>query len=772
MDYAEVLEHYGAVASRLLTKLRQALDRFAAAHPELELRIWAEAQDAEGILAGDSSVSAQRVLGPSSDWFLTIGFSEVRYGIGAEQPGDAIDFSVPRGFPPLRMPVFADWSGSDRFSRPSQSRVDLGAFEIRRQEVVWQGRHWQTVDDVEVDLIVSIFAQRSLMHDSPAAAAEARPEARWIPVEGVRPRTGGQGTVWKVSDRDDANGPFYALKRLRYEKSRTSGAYRRFVKEIEITRALNHPNIVPLVDSHIPTKDDITTPFYVMPWANLTLRNAKYLRGNVEAVLTIGIQLADALAAADAEGVLHRDVKPDNVLLVGEDQIPQLADWGIGHLKEQEDADRQTPIVGDTVGPDEYTAPELRGGRLEDPDSRVDVYSLGKTLYSVLAGSRPFPLENYDDPRYDLRGTSGSVALSHFYGLLPLMVATDRNDRFTSIAQCRDALVRALDNVRLGRPYRDGMYGRTRTPSEIAHGLVSTLPGLEPAARQDIVREAVSEAVREVQRVIENVPAGPGGIPARPSFESQRKAAAEAADHFLAVGLAFIAVDEQRGLERLLATLWLMAERRPVADYRKPAANVEGAAATAALYGIALLGWYRERWTALRLVAEHFCEDPKRMVYLAAAEGHSGKSWTWVQETLGMSESLGAIDHRAKEAVPEMLAETAGLLALTYAASLPPDRRPTVFDDAWGAKDFPALYSTDWMLTLVRRLMTDPARERELAGEVFRMSVEDLKRRCAELTPAIVRGLEHRHVEPIDIVMADSPWQVWSGRHGERRRES
>ena len=197
------------------------------------------------------------------------------------------------------------------------------------------------------------------------------------------------------------------------------------------------------------------SPFYVMPWADRTLRNAKHLRYQVAPVLEMGIALADALAAAHKQGVIHRDVKPENVLLFGDELTPTIADFGICFLADDE---RITQTLADTIGSADYAAPELRGGRLEDVDARVDVYSLGKTLYSALAGGPPFPLEWHDDPRYDLRKSDDSEAMRHFYGLLPHLVASERDQRFSTMEAARAELQRALRAVRSFEAYRDGMY--------------------------------------------------------------------------------------------------------------------------------------------------------------------------------------------------------------------------------------------------------------------------------------------------------------------------
>jgi hypothetical protein len=212
------------------------------------------------------------------------------------------------------------------------------------------------------------------------------------------------------------------------------------------------------VEANVPGHDDLAdAPYYVMPWAERTLASAKDLRGNVQRVLEIGARIADALAVAHENGIIHRDVKPANVLL-DDEGMPVLADFGICYVQTDDQDRRLTRTLGETVGSDDYVAPELRGGRLDEVDGRVDIYSLGKTLYSALAGGSVFPLERWDDSRYDLRGAGSTPVLDHFYGLLPVMVATDRENRYRSMEECRAQLDRAATAVRSGTPYTEGIY--------------------------------------------------------------------------------------------------------------------------------------------------------------------------------------------------------------------------------------------------------------------------------------------------------------------------
>src|SRR5207302_8770409 len=119
---------------------------------------------------------------------------------------------------------------------------------------------------------------------SPIAVVSDR-WGRWIKVgDSPRAKHGGQGKVWLVRDATLDGDELFALKELKYGRSPTSAGYRRFMREIQTVASLAHPNMVRVVDSRVPDGDDDEQPYYVMPWADRTLRNAKHLRFQVAAV--------------------------------------------------------------------------------------------------------------------------------------------------------------------------------------------------------------------------------------------------------------------------------------------------------------------------------------------------------------------------------------------------------------------------------------------------------------------------------------------------------
>jgi serine/threonine-protein kinase len=183
-----------------------------------------------------------------------------------------------------------------------------------------------------------------------------------------------------------------AIKVLREELAAALGA-ERFLEEIRVTASLQHPHILPLFDSG--SADGLL--WYVMPFVEgetLRSRLARERRLPVDDALQLAREMADALDYAHRHGIVHRDVKPENVLLQGGHAL--IADFGIALALEQAGGTRLTR-TGITLGTPSYMAPEQATG--DRPiDGRTDVYALGAVLHEMLAGESPFAVA-YEEMR-------------------------------------------------------------------------------------------------------------------------------------------------------------------------------------------------------------------------------------------------------------------------------------------------------------------------------------------------------------------------------------
>jgi eukaryotic-like serine/threonine-protein kinase len=192
---------------------------------------------------------------------------------------------------------------------------------------------------------------------------------------------GGMATVYLA--RDLKHKRPVALKVLGPDLSHSLGV-ERFQREIETAAGLQHPHILPLHDSG----EAAGLLWYTMPYVegeSLRDRLTREPQLPLEQALRIAREVADALAYAHERGVVHRDVKPENILLSGGHAL--VADFGVAKALDQASGGHLTE-AGMAVGTPQYMAPEQAGGG--PVDARADVYALGCVLFEMLAGEPPF----------------------------------------------------------------------------------------------------------------------------------------------------------------------------------------------------------------------------------------------------------------------------------------------------------------------------------------------------------------------------------------------
>ncbi|MDX2184420.1 MAG: protein kinase [Gemmatimonadaceae bacterium] len=198
---------------------------------------------------------------------------------------------------------------------------------------------------------------------------------------------GGMATVFLARDRKHDR--LVAIKVLHPDTAEAVGADR-FLREVRITARLNHPHIVPLLDSG--SADGLL--YYVMPFVDgESLRQRLERVGSLPAVdgLRVIREVADAIGAAHASGIVHRDIKPENILLQGGHAL--VADFGIGRSTVTSGTaaggESGLTATGVAIGTPAYMSPEQAMGAGGD-DPRTDVYALGCVAYEVLTGEVPF----------------------------------------------------------------------------------------------------------------------------------------------------------------------------------------------------------------------------------------------------------------------------------------------------------------------------------------------------------------------------------------------
>lgn len=198
---------------------------------------------------------------------------------------------------------------------------------------------------------------------------------------------GGMGSVWLAHDRSLRRD--VAIKILRPDVAHTPGNLERFEREVRATAELSHPNSVRLFD-HGVTEDGLW--FYAMELLEgETLGAILHREGllSVRRAVSLVLQAAQALAEAHAKGIVHRDVKPENLFVCrGEPEQVKLIDFGIARVVSTAGAGSALTGVGWILGTPSYMSPEQVAGLEVTPAS--DVYSLGAVLYTCLTGRPPF----------------------------------------------------------------------------------------------------------------------------------------------------------------------------------------------------------------------------------------------------------------------------------------------------------------------------------------------------------------------------------------------
>jgi serine/threonine protein kinase len=297
---------------------------------------------------------------------------------------------------------------------------------------------------------------------------------------------GGMATVFKAYHPELDR--YVAIKALHPAFAEDDTFLARFQREARVVAKLEHPNIVPIYDySQYENR-----PYLVMKYIEGETLKARISNGMipVEESLQIIETIGNALQYAHDKGVLHRDMKPSNVLISKDNQI-YLTDFGLARMAQSSDNTLTTDMM---IGTPQYISPEQALAK-QDLDSRTDIYSLGVMIYELLVGKVPFSAD-----------TPFAIVHDHIYTPLPLprtinpdlsestervllkALAKDKEDRYSNVSSMIQALKESLTSSSLGSTVKKVKSPNTSI-SELNGGTIgnseSTAVVKKPAIQQE-----------------------------------------------------------------------------------------------------------------------------------------------------------------------------------------------------------------------------------------------------------------------------------------------
>jgi len=273
---------------------------------------------------------------------------------------------------------------------------------------------------------------------------------------------GGQGTVYKAIDQK--LGRTVVVKVLPPELTVKEANLKRFEREARLASSLDHPNICTIFDMDEAGGLHFITMQYVEGRNVRQLVNGRPLE--LESALRIAVQVADALAAAHARGIIHRDIKSGNIMVTDAGQV-KILDFGLAKLLDESEAANsgihQTELteIGVPYGTATYAAPEQARG--DKVDARADIFSTGVLLYEMLTGTWPFRGKStidvrhaviYDQPK-PLAAARPGPTPARLQQILDKAMQKEPRGRYQKIDELRDELRKVLHDIASGAKFEE-----------------------------------------------------------------------------------------------------------------------------------------------------------------------------------------------------------------------------------------------------------------------------------------------------------------------------
>jgi serine/threonine-protein kinase len=372
-----------------------------------------------------------------------------------------------------------------------------------------------------------------LSEASRAASARAGKGRVGTVVNGVwrideRIGSGGMATVYAATHRD---GRRAALKILHAPLSRDRDVCARFLREAYAANTIAHPGIVAVLDDDVA--EDGSAFLVLELLEGETLETRRLGAGGslpVEEVVVVVERALEALAAAHEKGIVHRDVKPENLFLTNDGRV-KLLDFGLAQMK---DAQRDSTKTGVTIGTPEFMPPEQARGRGERVDARSDVWGVGATLFTSITGEyvhsantlREQLLAAATQRARPIRSLAPhvSLALAH---VIDRALELEKEDRWPSAVEMKIALERAMSGARdsvtmlaMSPPSGVPSLGASLVPSSSDPTIALSSPS--PSSDEPTLHRPLAPAASPTVPDLGDRPAPPSSAPMTPSPATAR----------------------------------------------------------------------------------------------------------------------------------------------------------------------------------------------------------------------------------------------------------
>ncbi|MFL5307861.1 MAG: serine/threonine protein kinase [Polyangia bacterium] len=259
---------------------------------------------------------------------------------------------------------------------------------------------------------------------------------------------GGMGVVYLAEH--PVIGKKVAMKAIHPELSKNSDVVSRFITEAKAVNQIGHEHIVDIADFGNTPEGEFYFVMEYLQGESLSDRLKRDKRIPVNQAMSVGAQIADALNASHQQGIIHRDLKPENIFLCNRGlsrDFVKVLDFGLAKLTQADQKVTHKTRTGSVMGTPYYMSPEQCEGKTEI-DYRADIYSLGVLIFEMLTGKVPFGGEGYGEiivkhvtmPPPSVRSIVPELP-EYLDLILYRVLAKDRNQRFQTMAELREALL-------------------------------------------------------------------------------------------------------------------------------------------------------------------------------------------------------------------------------------------------------------------------------------------------------------------------------------------